>query len=269
MPVSQPGATSAGPEAALDRIEKAHDWFLHRLPTTMRRRLGIAIVAVAVVLAAPAVIVPALNTVTEVAIELANGLDVVAYAGLAIMCWVGSGGALVPIPGVRTLSWVLIVQQGAALEPLLVAVLAAAAMSLGQSSYFAATRAGERHRADPHHHHVPGRGADRPAADGAAVAAGASSDAPAGRRQRIVHWSRALLTRARAAIVRLMRSHPQRVILLVSIVPNPLTTYATVTAAATGLTWSRFLAPSFAGFLVLTLALVSVGQAILAAIGLT
>ena len=78
-------------------------------------------------------------------------LDFLGYLSLFVACWVGAGGALVPIPGVRALSWIMIIQQGAALDPLLVAVIAASAMVLGQSTYFLATRAAQnrRHQA-PH-----------------------------------------------------------------------------------------------------------------------
>ena len=68
-------------------------------------------------------------------------LDLLAYAGLFIACWVGAGGAIVPIPGVRLVSWLMIVQQGAALDPIVTALVAASAMVLGQTSYFLAARA--------------------------------------------------------------------------------------------------------------------------------
>ena len=63
-----------------------------------------------------------------------DGADVLAYLGLFVACWVGAGGALVPVPGVRPLSWLMVIQQAAALSVFLVIPIAALAMTLGQST---------------------------------------------------------------------------------------------------------------------------------------
>lgn len=220
---------------------------------------------VAVLAAVGAVAVSWIADLVGAAIDL----GVLAYLGLMVVCWVGAGGALVPIPGVRPLSWVMIVHQGAVLSPPFVALLAALAMALGQSSYFVATRTGKEHHADRHGRdagHEPGGsdpgGRDEPATVDAAAA---HARPPSG----IARRSRALLERGREAVARRMQHHPQRIIFLLSLVPNPLTTFATVTAAATNVPFTRFFAASFAGFLALTIALVIAGQGALLALGIS
>ena len=64
------------------------------------------------------------------------------YLGLAAACWVGAGGVLVPVPGVRPLSWVMVVHQSVALDPLVVTGLSALAMAFGQTSLFIAAEYG-------------------------------------------------------------------------------------------------------------------------------
>ncbi len=86
-------------------------------------------------------------------------IDVLAYLGLFIACWIGAGGALVPVPGVRPISWFMVVQQSAALSPVIVATLAATAMVLGQTSYFMATRAAMRRASAGGHADPPGSAA--------------------------------------------------------------------------------------------------------------
>lgn len=227
-----------------DRLVRAHAWVLDHWPTSLRRRVAIIVVLVAVGL----VVLSAAARLVGAAIDL----GLLAYLGLMAVCWVGAGGALVPVPGTRPLSWVMIVQQSAAShDPIVVALLGAVAMALGQTSYFFATRAGEHHVAERHAH---GRHAE-----------GQASRTPG----RIVSSSRALLERAKGAVSRLMHTHPQPTVFVLSVIPNPLTTFATVTAAATGVPYGRFLVASLAGFLVLTSALVILGQGLLQALGVS
>ena len=263
-PPSPPGATPDAGHRDKDlptAITRAHAWVLQHWPTSLRRRVAM----VAVLAAVGAVAVSWIADLVGAAIDL----GMLAYLGLMVVCWVGAGGALVPIPGVRPLSWIMIVHQGAVLSPPFVALLAALAMALGQSSYFVATRTGKEHHADRHGRDTapqpgdsdPG-GEDEPAT----VDAAAAPFRPPGG---IAARSRALLDRGREVVARRMQHHPQRIIFLLSLVPNPLTTFATVTAAATNVPFIRFFAASLAGFLALTIALVVAGQGILLALGIS
>ena len=110
---------------------------LRRWPTSTRRR-------VAVVVALIAIIVATTIASSRLLLRVTDNLDLVAYASLFVTCWIGAGGAIVPVPGVRAFSWFLLIQQGAALDPLIVALVGASAMVLGQTSYFLAARTAAR-----------------------------------------------------------------------------------------------------------------------------
>jgi len=239
VPSSPP--TSEG--AIHDRLVRAHAWVLDHWPTSVRRRVAIIIVIVAIGFIAA-------STAAHL-VGAAIDLGLLAYLSLMAVCWIGAGGALVPVPGTRPLSWVMIVQQSAVLGPVVVALLAGFAMALGQTSYFFATRAGE-HKAAGHH------GLHR----------GGPEKTPKKPRRLVTEW-RALVERGHDAISRLMHTHPQRTVFAVSIIPNPLTTFATVTASASGVHFARFFVASLAGFLVLTFALVILGQGLLQALGVS
>jgi uncharacterized membrane protein YdjX (TVP38/TMEM64 family) len=251
-------AGSSVPGPSPGRIEELHGWGVEHWPTSHRRGLAIIAVVVALSLIAIPWIVALAN---EAVADLAR-LDVLAYAGMMIVCWVGAGGALVPIPGARPLSWLLIVQQGAVLDPLLVALAAALAMAVGETSYFVATRAGGQHL----HHHDRRAAADRSQAPDPA---GRDDGAEASRWRRLMADGRRLLTRAQDAVASLMSRHPRRTIFLVSLVPSPLTTFGAVAAAKDRVMFRDFFVASLAGFLVLALALVIAGQAILTALGVS
>ena len=83
------------------RIERAHAWVLEHWPTTLRRRLAVTAVVIGVGL----VVISAVADLLDVA----HDLGLFAYLGLMLVCWIGAGGALVPVPGVRPLSWIMIV----------------------------------------------------------------------------------------------------------------------------------------------------------------
>ncbi len=262
VPAPSPeGDTTRDHGAQADRLARAHGWVLDHWPTTVRRRIAVVVVVVAVGLVA----VSWLDRLVGAAIDL----GLLAYVGLMVVCWVGAGGALVPVPGVRPLSWVMVVHQGAVLSPPLVVMATAIAMALGQSSYFIAVRTETRRQAAGSGHRWHGRGGGA-RGDAAPV----SSDGEARHEKTsavngLVARSRELLARGRSVVERRMTDHPRRIIFLLCVVPNPLTTFATVTAASTGVSFSRFFAASLGGFLVLAIALVVAGQGILAALGIT
>jgi hypothetical protein len=258
--VSEEGDAGRAPDDVPEPLVRAHRWVLDHWPTSLRRRIAVVVVIVAVAI----VVVDALARLVGVAV----GLGLLSYLSLMVVCWVGAGGALVPVPGTRPLSWVMIVQQSTVLLPPAVAVLAALAMAVGQTSFFVATRTeGHRHvkfgGLHLHRHEVAG--ADDPSGAASESAGAAGKRAP----NRLVAWSRGLLARGEALVKERMTVHPQRIVFVLCVLPNPLTTFATVSAAATGVPFSRFFVASLGGFLVLTVALVVAGQAILAALGIS
>lgn len=264
------------------RPMRAYEWLLVHWPTSWRRRVAVVVVIIVFILAA----LPLVVRVAGVAIDL----GFVPYTALVILCWVGEGGLLVPIPGVRMLSWLTIIQQGANLNPVIVAVLAAVAMACGQSSYFLVVRSGSRYVVDhlnvgPLKGHLPfpvppveaavagaeieisvpspDEMADSPA-ERVVLPAGTDAGAATPGTVGISGTGKERLANAAASIEGRMRSHPRRTMFLVSVIPSPLTTLATVTAAASGVPFRIFFFASFAGFLVMSSVLAFAGQAILA-----
>ena len=260
-PTQGPETTTdhAPDEGEAGRVLRAYAWALAHWPTSVRWQLAIIVVGVVFALA----LIPLLARIAGTVLDL----GILPYLALMVLCWLGTGGALVPIPGVRLLSWVTIVQQGAYLDPVLVAVLAALSMAAGQTSYFAAARYGERFTSGRiqrfAHLRVPGSAAattDAAVADDVLV--------PVGRRRRLMRGGRERLERASHSIAARMRSHPGRTIFAVSVIPSPLTTLATLTAAMSDVPYLRFVVPSLAAFLILTSVLASSGRGILTALGL-
>ena len=180
-------------------------------------------------------------------------LNLLGYLSLFVACWVGAGGALVPIPGVRALSWLMIIQQGAGLDPLLVAVIAASAMVLGQSTYFFATRAAQNRR-----HHAS-------AADAASTvdpAASEPQDDLATETDTNTHRLRtpAFMRRAADRIQRQIQTRGFITVFVVCALPTPLTTLTTTAAAGTGMGYARYLVAAIAGFMTLSTTLAFLGD---------
>jgi hypothetical protein len=222
-----------------DRLRSLAD----RWPETRRRQA-------ATVLAILAIFVATLIASSRLLRIVFGDIDVLAYIGLFVACWVGAGGALVPIPGVRPVSWFMVIQQGAALDPLLVAAIAAIAMVLGQTSYFAATRAAIARHAK-------------------AVAAGAELDdsvaAPA-RPDEAATGARAVAGEMKDRVEQRVRRHATSTAFLVALLPSPLTTIATTTAASAGTSYPQWVVPTLCGYLVFASILAGVGQALVLAL---
>jgi membrane protein DedA with SNARE-associated domain len=180
-------------------------------------------------------------------------LDLLGYVSLFVACWIGAGGALVPIPGVRALSWVMIIQQGAALDPLVVALIAASAMVLGQSSYFVATRTAQNRR-----QHASA------SAEAATVdsEAGEPDDDLATETDTDTHRHRmpAFMTRAADRIQRQIHRHGFLTVFAVCALPTPLTTLTTTAAAGSGMGYARYAVAAFAGFMTLSTVLAFLGD---------
>jgi membrane protein DedA with SNARE-associated domain len=178
-------------------------------------------------------------------------LDILAYGGLAVACWIGAGGVLVPIPGVRLLSWLMIVQQGAALNPYAVALVAGLAMTLGQSSYFLASRTATARIHERHEHDLGNEKADQAGHDPPEAA-----PQPPSRR---AEW----MERSKARVEAQLERHSMATVFVVSALPTPLTTVTTTAAASLGMSYARYAPAALAGFLVLSGALAGIGQATL------
>jgi hypothetical protein len=224
-----------------------------RWPASRRRQ-------VATVLAIVAIFVATLVASSRLLRLIFEDLDVLAYLGLFVACWVGAGGALVPVPGVRPVSWLMIMQQGAALDPITVALVAGTAMALGQSSYFLATRRALRARAARREGRATPEAEERavgPPAEAADPAADPAADeAPpeAGR-----------LNRLRESVAGQARRHETLMPFLVALVPSPMTTVSTTASASLGTGYHRWVVPTLAGYLAFSALLAGVGRGVLTA----
>jgi uncharacterized membrane protein YdjX (TVP38/TMEM64 family) len=209
-------------------------WLRAHWPASTRKRVAAVIAILAIVVAT----VVASASLLE---RLRNPqLDLLGYLSLFLACWIGAGGALVPIPGVRPISWVMIVQQGAALDPVPVTLISAFAMVLGQTSYFLATRAAEARAS-----RVSSEGAD--VASEPAVEPLDTADADEPQKGRIGR----LTARARHAVEHQIHRHGFVTVFVVSALPTPLTTLTTTAAASSGMGYARYFIAAAGGFLVL------------------
>ena len=216
----------------------------------------------AVVVALVAIVVATFIASSRLLRILFTDLDVVAYLGLFAACWIGAGGALVPVPGVRALSWIMVVQQGAALDPVIVALVAAFAMVVGQTSYFFAARAASHHAADA----APDiEEEEEEEVDGLSepVDALPLPDPPV-REEALSRRARAVAA-VKERVRRQVSEHGTLTVFLVTALPTPLTTLTTTAAAASGLSYPRFVASALCGYLVLCSVLVLFGQGLVAA----
>jgi hypothetical protein len=208
-------------------------WLIAHWPKSTRKRVA-AVLAIIAIGAAAFVASQSLLRVLR-----SPQLEILGYVSLFVACWVGAGGALVPIPGVRAISWIMIVQQGAALDPLIVMFVAASAMVLGQTSYFMATRAAAARVAHSDH-------TDQSEVEAAELEADA--DEPPSRRQRLA----GLMSRARDGVARQIGRHGIATVFTVCALPTPLTTLTTTAAAGSGMGYARWVVAAAAGFLLLS-----------------
>jgi membrane protein DedA with SNARE-associated domain len=214
---------------------------------------------VAIVMAVVAIVVATFIASSRLLRFVFDYLDVVAYLGLFVACWIGAGGAVVPIPGVRAMSWLMIMQQGAALNPYVVALVGSAAMVLGQTSYFVATRARTRRVNSKSESPAEEERMPAEAEELAPMPAVESDLSPAeepGRRARY-------MAAATQRIQHQIREHGMATVFVVSALPSPMTTLTTTAAASSGMGYGRFFVAAFSGFLLLSAILAGVGQALL------
>ncbi len=195
------------------------------MPAHTRRRLGLVVGFGAAVA----------GSLIAVGLARRFGLDIPwgAWIGLFLANWVGNGGILIPIPGLRFIGWTMAVHQGAQGAPILIGLIAGLAMALGQTSWYLSASAGARH-------------AHRPTGPGTGVPA---------RFPRFAHrWCG-----RREKIESLLRDYGVPTIFSLSALPNPFTTFASISAGSMGMGFKRFLIANFAGHVVLGLILALFG----------
>lgn len=241
---------AADPEPDSLHRPQVVEWIIDRWPTSTRRR-------VATVFAIVAIFVATLIASSRLLRFVFQDLDILAYVGLFVACWIGAGGMIVPIPGVRLVSWLMIVQQGAALDPIIVALIAAFAMLLGQTSYFFAARAAAG-RVGRHADDLDAAAAAERAVDDVRPASAVDAE-ELSRRKRYMQD-------AERRVNRQIRQHGIATVFLVCALPTPVTTITTTAAATIGMRYPRFALAAFAGFLVLSCLLVAVGVGLFAGI---
>ena len=238
-------------------VLELHGRVIERWSATTRRRFGLLLALIAALISTAGSLALFPGTLPRV--------DLVPYLGLAAACWVGAGGVLVPVPGIRPLSWVMIVHQSVSLDPLVVAVAGALAMALGQTSLYIAAQHGARHHRT---HDGRQRHTQKPPAPPDEASDTEESDGPASRAGRVKRASVRVKATGRRAAAGLKR-HPVGSVLLLSVVPSPLTSMASGAAGAAGMPFARFFLASLAGFFIFVCLLVVLGEGILALFGIS
>lgn len=234
-----------------------HGRVTERWSPSTRRRFGLAAALIAAVIATGGSLAfssPSLPLV-----------DLVPYLGLVAACWVGAGGVLVPVPGVRPLSWVMIVHQSVSLDPLVVAMASAFAMALGQTSLYIAAQHGAQHHGTHEGRH---RHAGKPPALPDEASETDQGDGPASQAGHVKRATVRVTATGRRAAERLKR-HPVGSVLLLSTLPSPLTSLASGAAGAEGMPFVTFFLASLTGFLIFVCLLVLLGTGLLALFGIS
>ena len=230
--MTAPVTSPSTPDRRLDPNDRPPGFLLHAprqledsVPTHTRHRLGL-------VLGFGAAIA---GSLIAVGLTRQLGLDIPwgAWIGLFVANWVGNGGILVPIPGLRFIGWTMAVQQGAQGAAIPVGLIAGFAMALGQTTYYLSASAGSRHL---HHQADP----DKETSPRFPRVAG-------------------LMQRTEERIESLLRDYGVPTIFSLSALPNPFTTFASITAGSMGMGFRRFLIANFAGHVVLGLILAIFG----------
>ena len=203
-----------------EKVVGFHRWLDGRFSARTRHRLG-------VILGFGAAVV---GTLIAMGLIRRLGLDIpwAAWVGLFLANWIGNGGILVPIPGLRFVGWTMAVHQGADGPTILVGLVAGIAMALGQTSFYLTAAAGS----------------DR--------LSGSSKE----RSGRLVDVLRSAKDRTADFVER----HGFPTIFTLSVLPNPLTTFATITAGSMGMGFRTFLVANFAGHVILGLILALFGR---------
>jgi hypothetical protein len=201
------------------------------------RRRTIAIVVVLIALFTATAIASA-----RILVEIAHELDLIAFAGLFLVNWLGNGGGLVPIPGARYLGLLMIFQQAVVLPAAEVWVIGGTAMALGLVSYYLA---GARSAA------LYNSGEQEKAIESVADLS-PTPPASGGRRHQLRERVSHSWAEARRRAQPLIENHGIAGMSLLCFVPWPLATGGAFLGGAMGFGFLRFLAVSFAAKLTLS-----------------
>ena len=223
--VSDPPSGSPDPRDQAPRhFVRLHAWLDHRFSPKARRRLGVVVGFGAAVG----------GTLIAAGVVKRFGLDIpwAAWIGLFLANWIGNGGILVPIPGLRLVGMTMAAHQGAEGPTILVGLVAGFAMALGQTSFYLTAAGGSKHLQ------------------------GTTKKEKAPREGRIPD----ALRKAKDVTEDYVDRHGFPTIFTLSTFPNPLTTFATITAGSMGMGFREFLVANFLGHVILGLILALFGQ---------
>ena len=224
--VEDGGETSEETESVGDaprHFIRLHAWLDKRFSPRKRRILGIVVGFGAAIL----------GTLIVAGLAKRVGLDIpwAAWIMLFLANWIGNGGILVPIPGLRLVGMTMAAHQGAEGPTILVGLVAGFAMALGQTSFYLTAASGSQH--------LDGSKKDKKPREGRLADA---------------------MRKAMAVTANFVDRHGFPTIFTLSTFPNPLTTFATITAGSMGMGFREFLVANFLGHVILGLILALFGQ---------
>lgn len=230
-------------------ILRAHAWFTGLMSSESRLVLGMFIVGLALIVAL-------IMSSFQILRIVFGALDIITFAGLFLVNWLGNGGALVPIPGARLLGLLMIFQHAVFYPSWEVFLVSGAAMGLGLLSYYLA---GVRAAASYSEGDEAGAeqlateagmldeaGQDE-ASDSARPSAGAAASAPSTTTARKAEgrFSRTLRD-ARTRAQPVIENHGVSGMFWLCVWPTPLGTAAAFVGGLMRFGFARYLATSFA-----------------------
>ncbi len=181
------------------------------IPKGRKTRIGLGLFVLAAVLG-PSVVLLVLPQWFGLDEENLRGLG---YAGVFVANLASTVTVFIPVPGLTALGQILILDQGAALNPLVVGIAGGSGMALGEiTAYIAGVYGGQ-------------------------MAAGHTLPGP--------KWTARLVERAISIIDRLMGRFGMLTLFVLSVIPNPVFEIAGITAGAVRMPFGRFMLAVFAG----------------------
>ena len=226
--VEDGGETSEETESVGDAPQhfiRLHAWLDTRFSPRKRRILGVVVGFGAALF----------GTLIVAGLAKRVGLDIpwVAYITLFLANWIGNGGILVPIPGLRLVGMTMTAHQGAEGTAIFVGLVAGFAMAMGQTSFYLTAASGSKHLKDSK-----------------------DKKEQKARQGRVAVY----LRKAKDKTADFVERHGFPTIFTLSTFPNPLTTFATITAGSMGMGFREFLVANFLGHVILGLILALFGQ---------
>lgn len=207
---SEPPPTGATPtETSLEELlpPALSRW----IPKGRKTRIGLGLLVLAAVLG-PSVVLLVLPEWFGLDEENLAGLG---YAGVFVANLASTVTVFIPVPGLTALGQILILDQGKALNPLLVGIAGGSGMALGEiTAYVAGVYGGQ-------------------------MAAGHTLPGP--------QWTARLVERAISIIDRLMDHYGMLTLFVLAVIPNPVFEIAGITAGAVRMPFGRFMGAVFVG----------------------